>query len=358
MYPAVLSPTTNTRPVFCWHPVPNELPYTVQIDTTSFFTAPLITTTVSDTFFNPLVNLPPDTIYWRVKGDSTAFSATGSFILEDIRVPLLIPYEPKITQVRRPLLQWHAVAGASGYTVAAFDSLNFSTPVFSLDISDTFFKVLSDLPYGNIYWKAKSNLVNTWSTIDQFMVLPDSIPDLIRYNGDSVSIKRPVFAWHPVANASDYLIEIAGNSGFSNAMSLKVSDTAFVPLADLGNGTWYWKVSCSRNYALFAPLDSVQVDVVSVGRNPAVNIRPFVRIVKSNQCVFISFSGYGRGEVNAVVYSVRGQQVSQIRGSDYGQDMMVWDYKDNHGKRVTNGIYLLEIQKGAKIIKQKIIVKR
>ena len=62
----------------------------------------MITVAVSDTFFKPLVNLPAGTIYWRVKGDSTT-SATSSFIITDVRIPLLIPYEPKIAEIRRPL---------------------------------------------------------------------------------------------------------------------------------------------------------------------------------------------------------------------------------------------------------------
>ena len=225
--------TTNTPPVFSWHPLPNQTPYTIQIDTTSSFAAPMITVAVSDTFFKPLVNLPAGTIYWRVKGDSTDFSATSSFIITDVRIPLLIPYEPKITEIRRPLLQWHPVTGASGYTIAADDNQDFSSPVFSLDVADTFFQVLSDLPYGNIYWKVKSNLVNTWSAIDQFLILPDSIPDLVRFNGSSISASRPVFTWHPVTNASDYKIEIADNAAFSSATSLTVADTTFTPLADL-----------------------------------------------------------------------------------------------------------------------------
>lgn len=352
------SPSTNALPVFSWHPILNQSPYTIQIDTTSSFSARMITVAVSDTFFKPLVNLPAGTIYWRVKGDSTDFSATSSFIITDIRIPLLIPYVPKITQVRRPLLQWHAVNGASGYTIAADDNQDFSSPVFSLDVSDTFFQVLSDLPYGNIYWKVKSNLVNTWSAVDQFMILPDSIPDLIRFNGSSISASRPLFTWHPVTNASDYKIEIADNTSFTNSTSLTVADTTFKPLADLTVGLWYWHVSCNRNYTLFAPYDSVNIVATGAKTARVKAVVPFVRITASRAFCSIVFGGYNKGEVSAAVYSVNGKLLARFASAASGRGCFLWPYSDLHGSRVSNGLYLIEIQAGEKLMRQKVLVTR
>jgi hypothetical protein len=87
-------------------------------------------------------------------------------------------------------------------------------------------------------------------------------------------------------------------------------------------------------------------------------LKPFICLIKSSRGYLVSFGGYDRGEVSAVLYSVKGQLVTRLKGSDYGQNMMVWDYRDRYGKRVTNGLYLLEIKAGAKIIKQRIIVTR
>jgi fibro-slime domain-containing protein len=353
----ISSTSTELRPVFSWHSIPNSSTYTIQIDTVASFNAPMIMVPVSDTFFKPLVNLPADTIYWRVKGDSTAFSTAGFFIIGDVRIPVLIAYEPAITQVRRPLLQWHRVPGAAKYTVAADDNQNFSSPVFTLEVSDSFFQVLSDLPYGDIYWKVKSDLIDTWSSADQFTILSDTIPNLVRFNGNSVSLKRPLFIWGPVMNASDYKIEIANNRDFTNATSVTVADTTFKPLADLSNGMWFWHVSCSRNYALFAPVDSVKMDISGVVRR-AGSVAPFISLTRSDRGFAISLGGYNRGEVIAVLYSVKGQLVARLKPSDFGQNSFVWDYKDNNGKRVSNGLYLLEIKAGAKIVKQRIIVTR
>jgi hypothetical protein len=319
----------------------------------------MITIAVSDTFFKPLVNLPPDTIYWRIKGDSTAFSATGSFIITDIRIPVLIPYVPKITQVKRPLLQWHGVIGASGYTIAADDNQDFSSPIFSLNVSDTFFQVLSDLPYSDICWKVKSNLVNTWSAIDQFTILPDSIPDLVRFNGSTVSTSRPAFVWHPVAKVSDYKIEIADNTNFTNATSLTVADTTFKPLADLSAGIWYWRVSCSRNYTLFEPADSLRIGSTDLSGTKLIDaMKHFVNVIRSKRGFSIFMGGYERGEVRVELYSVKGELTTIFSNASSGQTMVSWNGQDRFGKNCVNGIYILRVRVPGKVVTERIVVQR
>ncbi len=121
----VSSFTTDTLPVFSWHPLPNQAPYTIQIDTTSSFTTPMITVAVSDTFFKPLVNLPFDTIYWRVKGDSTAFS-TGSFIIYLDTVPELVRFNGATISESRPVFTWHPVVNALYYDFDIADNASFT----------------------------------------------------------------------------------------------------------------------------------------------------------------------------------------------------------------------------------------
>ena len=161
-------------------------------DTTNV-SSPLHVYDSANTFYTKLVLL---------NGAQRIDSMTVSIIISNpALVPVIIPYQPNVTQERRPVLCWHPVSGATTYTFVIDDNADFSSPISSFPLSDTSFKLLADLPFGAIYWKVKSNLVDIWSAVDKFTVLPDSIPDLIRYNGDSVSTKRPVFAWHPVTHA-------------------------------------------------------------------------------------------------------------------------------------------------------------
>jgi hypothetical protein len=105
-----------------------------------------------------------------------------------------------------------------------------------------------------------------------------------------------------------------------------------------------------------------KVPVVISGVNAVerciVPLKPFICFIKSNRGYFISFGGNDKGGLNASIYSARGQQIAQIKGSDYGQNIIWWDYRDRNGRYVSNGMYLLEIKAGATIIKQKIIVTR
>ena len=274
-------------------------------------------------------------------------------------VPVIIPYQPKVTQERRPLLCWHPVSGASTYTFVIDDNADFSSPISSFPLSDTSYKLLADLPFGAIYWKVKSNLIDVWSSVDKFTVVPDTIPDLIRYNGEAVSTKRPIFAWHPVTNALDYLIQIANNSGFTSAMSLKVSDTSFVPLADLANGTWYWEVSCSRNYTLFAPYDSLIIG--STGNRGAKlpgAVKPFVSIRKTAKGFSIATAGYETGTVRAELYSVRGELAYLFTNAGSGQTTVAWNGRDRFGKNCGNGVYILRVRVQGKVMTDKIIIQR
>jgi hypothetical protein len=274
-------------------------------------------------------------------------------------VPLLIPYEPKATAERRPLLQWHSVNGASTYNLIVADNVNFSNPIFSIPLSDTAFKATADLPFSTIFWKIKSNLSSKWSKVDQFVVQPDSIPFLIRYNGTTVSTRKPVFTWHPVTNALDYTIKIADNRNFTNAISVRVIDTLFLPLADLSQGLWYWTVSCSRSYALFTPFDSVNIDTAanSVIKSAAI-VKPFFKIVQSRSGISFLFGGYNRGEMAVEIYSLKGQLVNSFSCSVSKTNALIWNYNDRSGRRVTNGMYIFRIVTPDKVIKTKVLVSR
>jgi hypothetical protein len=48
--------------------------------------------------------------------------------------------------------------------------------------------------------------------------------------------------------------------------------------------------------------------------------------------------------------------VCAMEEQDHG--FLVWLYSDLRGNRVSNGLYLIEIKAGAKLIKQKVLVTR
>jgi hypothetical protein len=75
-----------------------------------------------------------------------------------------------------------------------------------------------------------------------------NIPALVPYEPDPTVQRRPRLAWHPVASASVYTIEIAQISSFSTLWAIQqTSDTSFASLINLPLGEIFWRVRCDLN---------------------------------------------------------------------------------------------------------------
>lgn len=256
------SPTYNRRPTLSWHPSLGTVSsYQIQIATDQSFTNPEVLLTVSDTFYTCLTDLPIGIVYWRVKGDDSEYSSLQTIWIKDSRIPKIIPVNPKLTENRRQPVLWNMVDGANSYTIQLSDNSAFSSFLASLSLSDTMFTPTADLPAGLVYCRVKSDLVDQWSDVEYFTVLSDTLPILFRYNGNSVASRRPQFRWKSVSGATSYKIMYADNSGFTNASVIPVSDTLYSPAIDLADGSWFWKVSSSRDLNAYSPVDEVVIDM-------------------------------------------------------------------------------------------------
>jgi hypothetical protein len=352
LYP-VPSPSYNRQPVLSWHAVKDAAAYTVQIDTVKSFAKPIFSVPQTDTVFRVPADLPIDTIYWQViagvNDTLVYYSVLGSFVIQDPLVPILIPYEPKVTLERRPVLAWHGVAGASSYIFEAAQSSTFASPICLVPGSDTTDTIATDLPYGPIFWRVKSNLTAAWSTPDMFQVVPDSIPVLVRFNGATVSTKTPLFKWHPVSGATSYKIEIASDRAFTSGYSVPITDTVYLPAGGLANGTWYWHVSCSRNIALFCPIDSVEIastDIRGANKNSVIATMPFL-VACAGKRISIVSKRDGEGNFKAALYDMQGKGLRKA-GSTGGKIVM-------EAPELPSGLYLLEIRSGGACIRSKVL---
>jgi hypothetical protein len=313
----IISPTDNRQPQFTWHPVPSVTSYTINIDTTRQFLSPIIHVPVSDTVFVPLTPLPLDTLYWFVScNDSLGrHSIVDSVVIvpKDSFPTTLIPVSPDPTIERRPRLTWHPVVKAQQYALSVADNAGFVLPVVSIQVSDTSFLPLSDLPLGTIFWKVKSDVSLRFSNTSSFTIQSDSIPLLYRFNGASVKETKPRFAWRPVSSAVSYTIQIDTVFGFSDPLYIMPTvDTSFAPLIDLVPGTeYYWRVSSSRNAGLFSLTDTVRIDKANnvVSKNGMKNASSaLVRTIGRNNRNFIvvQTSGVSRS-VLVTMLSVSGK---------------------------------------------------
>ena len=159
-----------------------------------------------------------------------------------------------------------------------------------------------------------------------------------------------------MVNALYYDFDIADNATFTNKTSALIAATSYTPLANLTDGLWYWHVSCNRNYALFAPYDSVNIAATGAKGVRAKAVAPFVKMTASRTSCSIVFGGYDKVQVSAAVYSVNGKLLAQFASAASGRDCFLWNYADLHGNRVSNGLYIVEIRAGEKLIRQKVLV--
>ena len=359
---AVPSPTFNRRPVFLWRTYLGASSYNIQIDTTTNFQSPIVSIGVSDTTFTPLSDLPINMIYWRVGAGQPMmiYSTTGSFVIQDSLTPMLILYEPNPTLEKRPTLKWHEVTGASTYHLMVDNDISFATPEISLSVGDTSFAPLSDLPTGWIYWKVKSDLNEEYSAASSFIIQSDTIPFLYRFKGTAVNEKRPAFKWKPVTGATSYKIVIDTTSGFTApVVTIELSDTTFTPLADLEYRLYYWHVSCSRNMALYSPMDSIiltdQVEIENQHILPTVQVlRVFPNPFRGE--ITINFGKPLNNGDFLSIYSIDGKLVKQFSFKDNaGKTSITWDGRNRNGRTVGNGIYVIKLKSGDKILNKKLI---
>ncbi len=353
------SPTYERRPLLKWKKPPEAgSNYTIQIDTTSSFGAPIITVPVVDTFYTPSIDLPIGTIYWRVKSDVSSWSQTGSFVILDNRVPALIPYTPDITNNTTPTLKWRSVANAASYTIQVDNNSDFSSPILTLPVADTSLTPSAPLPLGDIYWHVKSDLIDTWSAADHFFILADSIPFLLRFNGQNIPNPRPEFKWHPVTGATSYKILIADNSDFNNAITFPLTDTICILQTDLALGKWFWKVSCSKDLELYSPVDSLIIDVTGLLPEISQHTGQGVRFIQSHKDLRIILGGNNSKNVVADIYNIKGRVVSTLTSNNNRHNALYWNFNDRQGMAVPSGMYVVRVKTPDKVYMRRVIVSK
>lgn len=353
------NPTFERKPTLRWYKPPVQVTtYLIQISIDSIFDSLLVNALFSDTFFVCQEEFPLGMIYWRVNGDDSEFSNVNSFEVKDNRVPLLIPYMPKITHETQPALYWKKITGANTYTIEIDNNIDFSS-AFSIPLSDTAFTPIDPLSIGEIYWRVKSDLVDTWSGVDHFTIIPDSIPLLVRFKGKKITNKKPTFSWRPVNGADSYIFKLADNIIFNNAITNPLEDTSYTIGANLDYGKYYWKVSCSKNLDLYSPVDSLIIDsITSIYTQNTIIPKQGIYFKQSGNSMQIILNRFPVNDISADVYGLNGRIVTKLKAEGNKSNLFIWNYKDNHGNAVPSGIYLIALKTRMKLYAYKVILSR
>ncbi|MDG5816986.1 carbohydrate binding domain-containing protein [Chitinispirillales bacterium ANBcel5] len=341
------SPTFNRSPVLTWYKPSRAISnYTIELSQSRSFSDDPIVESVSDTFYLSS-NLPVGKIFWRVSADDSEFSDIDSFEVKDARVPILLAHEPRLCNNKTPTFHWHPVEGASSYViqVGSSNTGSLATPHVSAQIADTFFTVDVPLTPGLIMWRVRSDLVDTFSLVDTYTLQADSIPYIIRFDGEIINDTRPVLKWHPVPEETIYHVVLSQQSGIIDPLRYPVSDTTFTPLHDLDYGTWYWTVSTDKNRGLWSlPVDSFVVEPpVAINKEMKKSPEMISVSARKNNFSLLYNSPLQSGRLS--VFDIRGRLLHTQTISP-GTKEVYWNYRDRSGRALSNGVFIIRVETG------------
>jgi hypothetical protein len=341
----------DRRPEFIWHPVSGVSTYTIVIDTVAAFAKPIFFVDVSDTTFTPTADLPLDTIYWKVITDNNGASRTSVCIIQEPGVPIIIPFNPEIMSMRRPVFRWHPVSGAASYTIVVDTNQRFPDPILVVPVRDTSYQPQVDLPEDTMFWKVKSDLISTFSSVSRLIIKADSFPVLYRFNGAYCSY-QPTFRWKSMEKGTTYWIQIDTVHTFlAPYISLPLSDTSYTPATRLSERPYFWRASSSKDFSLFAPMDSLIVRRI-------VDIAPYSSEVDQpapfhsglscrNGTLFLSVPRLSRSGMVSV-YDLQGKKIGSWEvPATVGKGALArFPLHTRHSNGPGKGLYLVKVRFG------------
>jgi hypothetical protein len=346
--PYTPNPTYNQRPVLRWHLNSAVSLYRIQIDTNQYFSSPIFSIPLADTFFAPEINLPFGNYYWRVcnNADNSTWSTVSSLAIQDSLVPMLVPYSPDPTRNRKPLLTWHPVKGASAYNIQINTAPVFFFPYLSNGVTDTFYSPVTNLPIGPIYWRVNSNLSTQYSAPDTFTLLNDSIPWLISMTPDTQYNRKPQFKWHASTGGSTYIIQIDSTGTFYNPfIILPLTDTTYTPLLNLPIGKICWRVGVELNSIKYSSVDTFRIlSTTGVNNYLTDESKPAGSLIIRNvrQGIAITYLKNDHSAFSLNIYTLAGACVASFNQNKAisGNRTIIWNGTDKDGKTMPVGNYI------------------
>ena len=195
--PGLLTPATgellvNNRPTFEWNNAAGAASYTIQVDTTNTFVAPLIMSkNVVQPSYTPSIDLPANkTLYWRVRSNSPAGSSTWSVVrsFKTANPPgiptLLLPANGSSGTDTTPDFDWSNSTLPAGttfdhYQIQISADSTFTVVDMNQDIAgrtNSAFTPATDLLIGAYSWRVRAfntlGQYSSWSAVFTFSITP------------------------------------------------------------------------------------------------------------------------------------------------------------------------------------------
>lgn len=150
-----------------------------------------------------------------------------------------------------PVLQWHAVPGATEYRVQLSTDFEFNDLVLDETVMSTVLAVDEELEFNTLYfWRVQAlsgGGNSNFSTKHRFTTTtnpPDAVTLFTPDNGETDLRPGFMFTWQPGERAEEYQIQISENADFSD---LVIESTVSTPRFGATQGldfstTYYWRV--------------------------------------------------------------------------------------------------------------------
>jgi hypothetical protein len=253
----VFTTDTSVLPTFRWYSTAGAVNYTLQIDTDSNFSSPLVLEkpglTTNSYTLTVGEELETGTVYyWRVNPNGVPSPVQWSFKVSTAALPaptITAPVEGLATSSLNYSVDWTDVTGAT-YDIQVDDTSNFSSPIANLTGLASSTYAFNAPANGLFYIRVRSvnalGVPGKWSATRRYTVdnVPPAPPMLnAPMDLGSTNDTTPTFSWKAVSGANKYQIQIDDSSNFSSVFEdEEVSGTSFTAPTLPNQGTWYWRV--------------------------------------------------------------------------------------------------------------------
>ena len=263
--PANNATNVAVLPTFVWQAATNAEKYSLYVANNSSFTGATEYANIATTTFTLTAALSySSTYYWKVTATGAGAGNTKTsepFSFTTAAAPpapvgtavLTVPANNAVGISLTPTFQWNAAANALNYTLAVANNSGF-TGAATYAVTATSYTLTSALTNGTTYyWRVTAtgggagNI--TTSEAFSFTTLYPAVGtfNLTAPANNAGSVSRtPTFQWTAAANANNYTLAIANNSGFTSPSTYAVTATSYTLTAALNYATtYYWKVTAT-----------------------------------------------------------------------------------------------------------------
>jgi len=243
----------TTVPVLSWSTVPGAVRYEVQVDNNDTFGSPEFTAKTTNTRVVPTSALS-GVVYWRVRAfDSAGVDSDWNQSDVDLGVigapDQLSPDGDTLAQPDQPpLLAWHGVAGATGYTVELDTDPDFVAAT-AYTTATTSLVIPTALEARTYYWRVTAKLGTTAVSIPSetasFDVLALDAPvQTSPADSPDTQVEDVVLDWDPVPGAASYDLRVARDADFNTIIDTVtgIKGTSYSPVETYNNAQYYWQV--------------------------------------------------------------------------------------------------------------------